>query len=90
MWEGQGLLVKAESPTKYAYFLADSQNIKREAREPKPGEDGDLRVMAQGLLVLAGSTGSELYVLGFKSLSPTTNLEAMVTDLTFLNPDFFI
>lgn len=68
VWEGQGPLVKAESPTKYAYFLADSQS-KREARGPKPGEDSDLRVMAQGLLVLAGSTGLEPHVLGFKSLS---------------------
>lgn len=87
VWEGQGPLVKAEFPIKYAYFLADSQSSKREARGQKPRKEGGHRVTVQGLLALVGSTSLKPYVLGFKSLFPTTSLEALVTDLTFLNPD---
>lgn len=44
--------------------------------------------MAQGLLVLAGSSGLEPYIPGFKSLSPPTTYP--VTDLTSPGPDFFV
>lgn len=45
-------MVKAKFPTKYAYFLADSQSSKREARGQKQREEGGLGVTVQGLLVL--------------------------------------